>query len=294
MCTIGITDGGIMDIKQLTIFLTVCDFMNFTETAKHLNYAQSTVSETISNLEKSLKLNLFERIGNKIYLTVDGERLKSKGSELLNLYEETMSEMKKDSHVTIRIGIIETLCSYKFPGFFKLFLEKNPHIHIEFKIVRCEDFLELIRSNQIDIGFTLDEVMSIDDIETISLFDEEIVFIAPPKTVTLDQENIIVPHGDTGYMKYFHDVYRRLDYKKGSVMYIESIEGIKSYVINNFGISFIPLTTVSKEIEEGSIDIIRPNKERYFHEVRIIHHKNKHITESLERLIAEAVKTYQQ
>lgn len=283
-----------MEIKQLRIFMTVCEFMNFTETAKHLNYAQSTVSETISNLEKSLHLKLFERIGNKIYLTSEGETLKGKAMEILNLYEDTLGELMENKHSTIRIGIIETLCSYKFPGFFKSFLEDHPDISIEFDIVRCEDFLELIRKNQIDLGFTLDEVMNHDDIKTVSLFDEEIVFIAPPNIISLDQQNIIVPLGDTGYMRYFHDVYKRYKYHKGKTMFIESIEGIKSYVKNDFGISFIPQTTVLKEIEEGSINVIRPNGERFFHEVKIIHHKNKYLTQALKSLIESAVATYKQ
>ncbi len=283
-----------MEIKQLKIFMTVCEYMNFTETAKALNYAQSTISEAISTLEKNLEVKLFERLGNKIYLTEKGNDLKESGSRLLQLYDETLSNLKDIQEEKIRIGITETLCSYKFPGFFKTFLEEHKGITIQFEIVRCEDITQLLRTNRIDIGFTLEEHMVYPDLETIRLFDEEIVFVgsADNQDFELDYQNIIIPKGDTGYLKYFHDVYKEKGYIKGATIHMESMEGIKSYVKSGFGISFIPVTTIIKELEEGSISMYRLPEQRFFHEVKILIHKQKHMTKSLTSLIESAVEIY--
>ena len=283
-----------MEIKQLKIFMTVCEYMNFTETAKVLNYAQSSISEAISTLEKNLEVKLFERLGNKIYLTEKGFELKEYGHRLLQLYDETLHKLNNTQEEKIKIGITETLCSYKFPGFFKTFLEEHKGVTIQFDIVRCEDISKLLRTNRIDIGFTLDERMVYPDLETIRLFDEEIVFVGPSgnKVFELDHQNVIIPKGDTGYLKYFHDVYQENGYIKGATIHMESMEGIKSYVKSGFGISFIPVTTISKEVEEGSISIYRVPEQRFFHEVKILIHKQKHMTKSLSSLIESAVEIY--
>lgn len=220
---------------------------------------------------------MFERLGNKIYLTEKGNDLKESGSRLLQLYDETLSNLKNIQEEKNRIGITETLCSYKFPVFFKTFLEEHKGITIQFEIVRCEDITQLLRTNRIDIGFTLDEHMVYPDLETIRLFDEEIVFVgsADNQDFELDYQNIIIPKGDTGYLKYFHDVYKERGYIKGG-----------------FGISFIPVTSIIKELEEGSISMYRLPEQRFFHEVKILIHKQKHRTKSLTSLIASAVETY--
>jgi aspartyl-tRNA synthetase len=50
---IGNADGWwVMEIKQLKIFLSVCEYMSFTKAAKALNYSQSTISDNIKKLEK--------------------------------------------------------------------------------------------------------------------------------------------------------------------------------------------------------------------------------------------------
>ncbi|KMJ55210.1 LysR family transcriptional regulator, partial [Bacillus sp. LL01] len=65
-----------MDIKHLQTFLVACDTLNFTKTAEKLQYAQSSVTAQIKNLENELNLQLFERLGRKLTLTHSGERLR--------------------------------------------------------------------------------------------------------------------------------------------------------------------------------------------------------------------------
>ena len=64
-----------MQSKNLKAFLTVARTLNFSEASHELNYAQSTVSTQIHALEMELDIQLFERIGHRIYLTEEGSRL---------------------------------------------------------------------------------------------------------------------------------------------------------------------------------------------------------------------------
>ena len=65
-----------MDIESLNTFLTLASTRSFTRTANQLFVAQSTVTNRINELEKELKLKLFNRNNKSVALTPDGERFR--------------------------------------------------------------------------------------------------------------------------------------------------------------------------------------------------------------------------
>ena len=67
-----------MDIRNFMTFNTVVEAGGFTKAANHLNYAQSTVTLHIKELEKHYEKLLFDRIGKRIYLTQFGKLLYEK------------------------------------------------------------------------------------------------------------------------------------------------------------------------------------------------------------------------
>lgn len=289
-----------MEIKQMKIFLNVCKHLSFTETARVLNYSQSTISETIINLEKSLNVKLFDRIKRKIYITDKGKQLKIYCQKILLLHDEAISDIMDNKNHTINVGITESLCSYKFPSFFRNYLLENENINFYFKIARCEEIPDLLRNNSIDIAFTLDEKMEYSNIKAISLFEEEIVFIrncnSKNKIISsysdFNTAKVIISQGITGYNKMFHEIYLKNNIQIGNILYLESIEGIKSYVKDGFGLTFIPLTTVEKEIKEGILEPIRIGNNKYYNDVKILIHKDKYINNSIQNLIDSSISKF--
>jgi len=53
-----------MEIRHLKTFYTVAKLSSFNRAAKHLNYAQSSVSAQIKALEDDLNVQLFDRLGH--------------------------------------------------------------------------------------------------------------------------------------------------------------------------------------------------------------------------------------
>ncbi|OFD41416.1 hypothetical protein BWGOE3_35200 [Bacillus mycoides] len=60
-----------MEIKQLITFKVAAETLNFTQTAKKLNFAQSSVTAQIKTLETELGTPLFERLGKRLFLVVE-------------------------------------------------------------------------------------------------------------------------------------------------------------------------------------------------------------------------------
>lgn len=74
-----------MELKHLNTFLALSKIKNFTKTAEYLNYAQSSVTAQIQQLEKYLNVRLFERIGKSVVLTLEGENLIPYATKMLSL-----------------------------------------------------------------------------------------------------------------------------------------------------------------------------------------------------------------
>lgn len=288
-----------MEIKQLKVFLKVCEMESFTGAAKALNYAQSSVSDMIKGLEADLECSLFERIGKKIYLTEKGALLKTQAMALLRVHETTLELMGADRSKTLKVGITESLCNYKFPAFFRTFLESEPNLNIEFTIARCEEIHQLVLEHQIDVGFTLDDLIHDGRVDTLVLFEEAIVFVKgvhtdmPSSVYELAGEKYLLPKGTTGYNRIFNEFFAKEHIELGSSIMMESIEGIKSYVRQGFGFSFMPYATVAHEIKTEQMMEISTGNEHFVQYCQILIHKDKHRSNVLTHLIAFAKAHYQ-
>src|SRR5262249_50848657 len=62
-----------LNLHQLEIFLCIARERSFSRAAERLRISQPSVSIQIRNLEDSLEVKLFERLGRRVYLTREGK-----------------------------------------------------------------------------------------------------------------------------------------------------------------------------------------------------------------------------
>lgn len=94
-----------MTIRHLKTFCAVCEEGGITRAAEKLCVAQPSVSQTIGELERYYGVCLFDRVGRRLVLTPEGERLRVKAQEAIASFSE-FEEAARDTkarHV-IRIG----------------------------------------------------------------------------------------------------------------------------------------------------------------------------------------------
>lgn len=94
-----------MTIRHLKTFCAVCEEGGITRAAEKLCVAQPSVSQTVSELERYYGVSLFDRVGRRLVLTPEGERLRVKAQEAIASFSE-FEEAARDTkarHV-IRIG----------------------------------------------------------------------------------------------------------------------------------------------------------------------------------------------
>lgn len=83
---------NIPSLTSLRAFSVVGKCLSFTEAAKQLGVTQSAVSRQIKSLEQALDLDLFDRVGNSVSLTPDGQMLHRRVFETFGLLEDAVND----------------------------------------------------------------------------------------------------------------------------------------------------------------------------------------------------------
>ncbi len=107
-----------MNLRRLRTFVAIADNGGFARAAARLNVTQSAASRQILALETELEVRLFDRIGRRVHLTLEGEDLLVRSRRLLSdaaSLSERARALKGGQTGTLRVGatphVIETLLS---------------------------------------------------------------------------------------------------------------------------------------------------------------------------------------
>ena len=72
-----------MEVRNLITFLKIIETGSFSKAAEQLTYSQSTVTVQIHQQEEEIGVQLFDRIGKKIYVTEKGHELEAYAQQII-------------------------------------------------------------------------------------------------------------------------------------------------------------------------------------------------------------------
>lgn len=297
MKTIDLLDGcDDMYVKHLESFLSVARLLNFGEAAKTLNYSQSTMSEQIRALEEYLGIKLFERIGRKVFLTEQGEKLLPFAERMVRDAEK-LKNLFIDREIisgSLTIGAAETLCAFWLPPLLKEYRLLYPKVQINIKVGNCVDFPQWLQQNMIDAAFSLNDEAEQQQLRQILLFRGETVFITSPdhelsaervlKLENLAGQTILLPEGYCGYPMDLKHLLKKEGVKVNTIMQFGSLESIKQCIKSGLGISLLPKIAVEEEIKRGEILSLDWNGPDIPIQAQMIFHRDKWLSPALSAL----------
>ena len=183
-----------LNLDQLRAFVEVMQRGSFTAAAKALNLSQPAITHQVHELERRFNVALVERLGKRAYPTEAGEKLIERARELLEDDARTSDEMRRYAEGwlgRVRIGTSMTVLMYLLPPILRELKGAYPHLEISLKAGLTSTTLQLLKTNELDLGLC---AMPIEDpaFETISLFRDELVAILP---TTLGPLPKMIPEG---------------------------------------------------------------------------------------------------
>ncbi|MFP7171324.1 DNA-binding transcriptional regulator, LysR family [Terribacillus halophilus] len=292
-----------MHINHLKTFTVAADTLNFTKTAQRLDYAQSSVTAQIKALEKAYGVELFQRLGKRIYLTEAGIKMQSYAERILALHDEMSREFDEgmEEKGTILIGACESQCIYRLPKLLRFIRSRYPQVQVVLKPVPSSKTSEqMLQKGELDLAFIMDRDQQYDFLESVSLFQEDIVLIGSanhPLSVQSSaalsevmQHPLILTEKGCSYRTELEQVLEEQNLHLENIIEFGSIEAIKQCVKAGLGFSYLPLMTVRNELESGELSSIRIDAPINQPITKLLWHKDKRMTKVVQDVIDFSIK----
>jgi len=263
-----------MEIRNITTFVKVVEYNNFTKAAESLGYSQAAVTAQIKALEAELGVPLFDRIGRGIALTEEGKTFLPYALNVLNAEEAARSSVHPAEELagTLRICSPSSFAAGPLPALLRRFHELHPQVDVTVKISDyLEDNLLKLTRGEIDFLIILDEPNALPDFRLFAEKPAPIIFVTHPanplhkkKTIKINdllESDFIVCDRGIGYSALLEKKLLEQGVQMPTSMDVGSVEAIIRILLSGFGTSFIPEYTVAEYLKQGKL--VRLNSKGY-------------------------------
>lgn len=179
-----------MTIRHMRIFLAVTENgNNLTRTANQLYMAQPAVTVAIQELEQYYGVNLFDRLGKRLYLTEAGKQFREYVVRILGLFDDMEEGMKSwGSRGVLRVGSSITIGSQFMPGYVEEYAKTHPNIDTQVLIGPSDRIEKKILNNELDIALVESPVHE-DHLIAEKYMEDYLVIIAPGNSKERDLQD---------------------------------------------------------------------------------------------------------
>lgn len=168
-----------LNLHLLEQFVALARTKNFTRAADELHLSQSALSRAIQKLEDQLGSPLFERKPREVLLTDLGELLLERARKILQLMEDTFSELSEAGRRgRIRLGAIPTIAPYFLPALLSQFARRHRDIQVIVQEDTTDNLIRRCSHGEIDLAILAQPVIA-RHLEVEPLFEEELLLVAP-------------------------------------------------------------------------------------------------------------------
>jgi DNA-binding transcriptional LysR family regulator len=290
-----------LNLDQLRAFVEVLQRGSFTAAARELNLSQPAITHQVHELERRFNIALVERLGKRAYPTEAGAKLLERARELLEEDAPTCDEMRRyaDGWLgRVRIGTSMTVLVYLLPPILQRLKTAYPQLEISLKAGLTTATLQMLKSNELDIGLC---AMPIEDpaFETHPLLKDELVAILPatrediPKKVTpafMCGCPLILGNEHSALRRTVSEWLALAGAPPKPVMEFDNVEAIKSLVAVGLGASIVPSLAVGAGRAAIKNTVVASLSPRASRQIGLVTLRGKQGSEGM-RIVTEALKS---
>lgn len=242
-----------MNLQQLYYFQTISKLKNYTKAADRLHIAQSSLSHSISDLERELGVPLFFKIGRNIDITEYGRHFLvhvERITKELELANQELLDMQNPNKGKVRLALSQTVGNRFIPNMIKGFYlnEANRAVHFEFCEKPAANIVEAFANQSIDLGFGAR--MPCEDLKYYHIFDEEMIAVVSGRHPfarrgsirlrELLQEPLIAYSHHCGTRYWMDEMFGRLGLTPRILQEVDTEKVMASAVASGLGVAIMP------------------------------------------------------
>jgi len=285
-----------MNIRHLTVFLTVCDHMNMTRAAEELYMTQPSVSQMIAELELYYQTRLFERLNRRLYLTEAGKRLQSYARHIINLEAEAKKDLADlNGGGVLRIGASQTIGAYLLPEIISQFKNRFPDVEVFSRVENTREIEQFLLEDIVDIALLEGSIHSPELKEEPFLDDDLSVVCAPGHPLIkiphisardLSLYGFIIREEGSGTREIFASQMHTAGIQWKEVGIYNTTDAIKNAVQNNLGLGVLPILAIQQEIMDGTIHLLHVTDLNLRRKLNLVFHHQKYFSNAMNSFVS--------
>jgi DNA-binding transcriptional LysR family regulator len=286
-----------MNLNQLKIFYTAVKEGNLSAAAEVLFITQPAVTKSIQRLQEHYEIKFIDYVGRKLVLTDAGQALYKIAEnifEMENYAEESIKDFKERKRGHIRILASESFGDYYLPEVVIPFCKAHPLVQVSMNILPTELVVENTAGLKCDVGF-ISYAVRHEKLTVREVLEDELVIITS-KRHPLKGKHVLRPNDLEGQSMIMHeegsaprraidDFLQRHGITIKIPMELTSNRAIKRAVEHGLGIALVSRKVAQEEIEQRRLVALSLADSTMKRKFFLIHHKDKYISESLQRLM---------
>ncbi|CAI3192046.1 MULTISPECIES: LysR family transcriptional regulator [Clostridium] len=284
-----------MTIRHLKIFITVAECGKMRKAAELLFISQPSVSQAIRELEEHYNVKLFERISQKLHITEEGTLLLSHAQHIVDSFENMELAMKNIGKSTkIRIGGSVSVGTYLMNDIIERLENRIQNIDTFVTINNTFEIENMICRSELDVAI-VEGIIKNPDIVKIPFCEDELVMVvgkAHPfyskkqlSLSDLEGQSLLSREPGSSDRNQFEQLLAEHNINVVKKWTCTNTEAIKNAVTNGKGIAILSKMLINDECKKGKLKILRFKDVSIKRQIKLIYHKNKYISKSIEELI---------
>jgi DNA-binding transcriptional LysR family regulator len=257
-----------LELRQLRVFAAVVEAGTHTRAARALGLSQSTVSETLSALERTLGVSLFRKSAKGLALTASGEVLLGYARRMSDLTSElvgALADASSDVKATLVVSAVESMSAYVLPSRLAALRARWPGVRVEVLTGSCEEIRDRVAQGASDVGLVL-EPEAVPDAGATLAKARLLILGAPAHPLahgnaTPDQLRGCDFHMcDAGgnYHQALRHLFEAAEIPVPRIQAIGTIEGVKRAVLaGGTALGLLPEHSVEPELRDGVLAEVR-------------------------------------
>ncbi|MGP4081430.1 LysR family transcriptional regulator [Pseudalkalibacillus sp. R45] len=254
-----------MQIRWLQTFVIAAKYENYRVASEKLFISQPTITVHIHHLEEGLGCKLFKKNGRNISLTESGKHYLPFAHAMLRSFNDGMESLSSwqqgyERKLTLAVSplIAASILSYVV----KEFMNEHPHIEVGIQVAESNEISSLVYEQKADLGISRTKAIH-PGLHCVTLYEDPVITVAahdggdsetspPIELQELLSQDVLLTHN---HPLYWDDLVSRVRMLQPSVrtMVVTQVNVAKRFIEEGIGFSFLPRSSVKRELLEGRI-----------------------------------------
>jgi DNA-binding transcriptional LysR family regulator len=296
-----------MNRNHLALFDAVARHGNISRASAELRISQPAVSKQIAELERSLGVQLIDRLPRGCRLTEAGTILAEYARRWRGLEDEAgraIEEFRGIKRGRLAIGASMTIGAYLVPKVLAEFNRRFPGMELSLQIANTSNIQRQLLDCSIELALT-EGHMEAEELVTERFSEDELVTIAKAKHPLLAKRGVtirdvvrepfIMREEGSGTRAVVEHALRKKGLKIKPILSLSSPEAIKSAVACGLGVAIVSRLIVKAEVDSGQIAVVPVRDfsiQRPLHLQRLRNHALSPAADSFLRILEQQKKVW--